>query len=74
MEHNHGNHFLAVINMIVSFGTGFFALINMSTVQSIAGIVASCIAVVSGIFAARYYWYAAKEKKQNILKNKSNQL
>jgi uncharacterized membrane protein len=70
MEQHHGNHLLAAINMAISFASGFFALINMSTVQSIAGIVASCIAVISGVFAARYYYYAAKEKKQNLISKK----
>lgn len=66
MEH-HGNPFAAMCSMIVSFFMSIYAFI-LADVQGAAALIASLIAIVSGVFAARYYYYAAKEKKQNLKK------
>jgi thiamine monophosphate synthase len=70
MEHNHGNPLLAAISLIITFFSSIFAMISLANMQAMATMAASGIAIVSGVFAARYYYYAAKEKKE-VLKNLS---
>jgi len=67
MDQHNGNPFAAMCSMIVSFFMSFYAFI-LADAQSAAALIASIIAAISGLFAIRYYWYAAKEKKQNLKK------
>ncbi len=68
LEHNHHHHSpeMAVVSMIISLSSGFIAFVSMGTIQTIVPLVASGIAIMSGVMAIRYYWYATKEKKQNM--------
>jgi hypothetical protein len=47
--------------------------LSLQQTQIILAIIVSCIGGVAGIFSARYYWIAFKEKKESIKKLKSNQ-
>lgn len=63
MEHNEfsgpGATMLSVISAIIAW-------ISLKEMQVIVTFGASCMAIISGFFAARYYWYAAKEKKKRL--------
>lgn len=58
-----GTGLLAVIN---SLAFSVLTFLSIQSFQTIMAIVASSIAVVSGAFAIRFYYYATKEKKQAI--------
>lgn len=54
------------------FGVLYFGAISWLTPENIdltLKVVTGIGAFVSAILAARYYWYAAKEKKQALKKN-----
>lgn len=56
---------------ILAFTSAFFAwfaFITIADFQIGFTLIATAVAVVSGVFAARYYYYAAQEKKQNLKK------
>lgn len=66
MDHlPHGN---ATLSMILSFVFSILAWLTVKDAQVILGIIASSIAIISGISAIRYYWLAIDEK----LRNKNN--
>lgn len=60
----HTHHNLGLISYSVSLLSGFFAVIGVQSVQPYFTLGASLIAIVSGIFAIRYYWYATKKIKK----------
>lgn len=66
-------HFKAAASAIVSTGSTVWMWISIQDAQAFAAIFASCVAVISGYFAIRYYFYAAQEKKMSIkqMKNKT---
>ncbi len=68
MEH-HNNPISAAFYACTSIFSAIMA-ITLSNVQAIATLVASGIAIVSGILAIRYYHFATKEKKINIENSK----
>jgi hypothetical protein len=59
-------------NAILSGISATMAWISIKDAQVMVTFGASLVAVASGFFAARYYWYATKEKKANLKKLKSN--
>lgn len=63
MENQHTSPLMSTVLSILSTVWAFISIANLQTVMAI---VASCVAMVSGFFAIRYYWYATKEKKQSI--------
>lgn len=66
MDHlPHGN---ATLSMILSFVFSILAWLTVKDAQVILGLIASSIAIISGISAIRYYWLAIDEK----LRNKNN--
>jgi hypothetical protein len=54
----HSNH--ADFGMVLSITS---AAISITNVQPIVTLLASLVAIVSGLFAIRYYWKAAKKFK-----------
>ena len=56
----------AAFNTTLSMCSGFIAFISIGDVQAVGGLIATTVAIVSGCFAIRYYYYVTKEKKQNI--------
>jgi uncharacterized membrane-anchored protein len=61
----------AMLNTIVSIFSTMIAWISIKDAQTMITFIASCIAAGSGLLAARYYWFAAKEKKDSIQRNKT---
>jgi hypothetical protein len=56
------------------FGVLYFGAISWLTPENIdlgLKVVTGIGAFVSAVLAARYYWYATKEKKQSLKKNES---
>lgn len=63
MENQHMN---PLMSTVLSIFSTVWAFISIANFQTFMAIVASCVAIVSGFFAIRYYWYATKEKKQTL--------
>lgn len=59
-----------LLGAITCIGSIIFAWISIDSVKGVLTIIASIVGILSGIFAIRYYWYAAKEKKFYINQNK----
>ena len=56
--------------LFISIFSTIIAWVSIQQVQVIMTMVASCTAIVSALFAARYYYFATKEKKHSLKKNK----
>lgn len=67
MEH-HSNPLAALLYTVVSFTATIFAWVTIKDVQIMAGICASLVAIVSGSFAIRYYYYSTKKVKDDFKK------
>jgi hypothetical protein len=65
-------HVKGLGSALLSSISAIFAWISLKDAQVIAAIGGSCMAFVAGAFSARYYWYAAREKKETLKKLKSN--
>lgn len=52
------------LNLILSITCSILAWISLKDAQVIFGMVASSVAIISGIAAARYYIILANEKRQ----------
>lgn len=63
MENN--NSPISIILTIFATALSWLTLLNA---QYLMSFILTCIGIVSGIFAMRFYYYAGNEKKQ-ILKN-----
>lgn len=50
----------------LSIFSGIFCVITLKDVQAIVTITAGMVGIVSGLYAARYWRIATKEKKQNL--------
>lgn len=70
MNDNNGN---GLFNLFLSGFASIIAFLTLDNIQFIFSLVSAIIAIVSGILAARYYFFAAKEKKINIEKLKNNE-
>lgn len=64
METQNSHPVGAAVSSTISLLTALFAIITMEEVQMYLTMSASIIAVFSGIFAIRYYWYATKKVKK----------
>lgn len=53
---------------ITTLGGILFAWLTIDHVKSGLTIIASVVGILAGIFSARYYWLASKEKKENLKK------
>lgn len=62
--------YIAAAYMVICFCSAFVASI-LNNVEIIVRVGVGATAIVSAVFAARYYHYAAKEKKESIKKIKS---
>jgi len=55
-------------SLILTIFSTIVAIVSIKDVQIILGIVASMVAIISGIFAIRYYYLSSKEKSQILKK------
>lgn len=58
----------APMSLFISMFSATMSIILMADFHSIMSYLSAGVAIISGIFAARYYMLAAKEKKLNIKK------
>jgi uncharacterized membrane protein len=58
-------------NTLVSITSSAIAWISLRDAQMIVALVASCIAIVSGVLAALYWYYSILEKRQLLKKSKN---
>lgn len=56
------------ISFLGSIFLGMFSWFTPENVDLTLKVITAVGALASGILASRYYWYAAKEKKQSIKK------
>lgn len=59
----HSHPYLAAISSVISLTSASICLITASDVQPYFTLAGSIIAIASGIFAIRYYYYATKKIK-----------
>jgi hypothetical protein len=64
METPHQNPMTAFVSSCISMLSAFFAVITIQDVQPYFTLGASVIAILSGVFAVRYYYYATKKIKK----------
>lgn len=57
------HHSDGLVSTLICVFSTVFAWVSIKDVQTIAAIVASLVAVVSGGFAIRYYYHATKKLK-----------
>jgi hypothetical protein len=63
MENNPDNHpYLGFSSTLISIFSATFCMVA-SDIQPYATLVGSIVAILSGIFAVRYYYYATKKIK-----------
>jgi len=63
MENGHGHPVLAALSSIVSLLSASFSVLTITEVQPLITLIGSVIAIASGVFAIRYYYYATKKVK-----------
>lgn len=69
MEHNNYHDPAWPIAAVLSITSTIIAWIGIKEAQMIVALIASMVAIASGILAGRYYWFATKKIK-NENKNK----
>ena len=70
MEFN--QHHTPIISLILSIFSGILSWLSLNDAQYFVSFCASIIALISGILAMRYYYYAGEEKRKNQLKSDKN--
>lgn len=61
---NNSHHPFAAISSIVSLVSASFCIITATEVQPYFTLLGSIVAITSGIFAIRYYFFATKKIKK----------
>lgn len=56
------------LSILLTFSASALSWLTLLNAQYLMSFVLTCIGIVSGIFAIRFYWYAGNEKRE-ILKN-----
>ncbi len=64
--------FAAFVQLMISWASILGAWVGVITPSSILALAGTLVALISGALAGRYYWYAAKEKKQIVEQFKKN--
>lgn len=68
----HHSHLTPVVNMFVSLLSTVLTWITLYDAQYFLSFTLSCIGIVSGIFAMRYYYFAGNEKREKVRNIKNN--
>jgi len=66
------NHNHSPFSIMLTIMTTFLSWFTLLNAQYFMSFVLTCIGIVSGIFAIRFYYYAGNEKRE-ILKNNKNE-
>lgn len=69
-----GNHYSmhGGTSFLVSLGGVIFLFISSHDIGDILKGIAAVVSIAAGVMAFRYYYYAIKEKKQNLKNNARN--
>jgi purine-cytosine permease-like protein len=59
------------LSILVTLSTSILSWLTFYNAQYFMSFVLTCIGIVSGIFAIRYYYYAGNEKRNKIQNNKN---
>ena len=68
MEHQHNTGYT-----ILSIFSGILSWVTLANAQYFISFLASIIALMSGIMALRYYYYAGNEKRNQLKQNKNGE-
>lgn len=64
METSNQHHpFMAAVSSLISIGSATFCVIKATDIQPYFTLLGSIVAITSGLFAVRYYYYATKKVK-----------
>jgi hypothetical protein len=63
-NHGHNHSILGLFSYSVTLLSGSFAVLGVQSVQPYFTLGASIVAIVSGVFAIRYYHFATKRAKK----------
>jgi len=66
------NHNHSPFSVLITIMTTVLSWLTLLNAQYFMSFVLTCIGIVSGVFAIRYYYYAGNEKRE-ILKNNKNE-
>lgn len=58
---NNANPEDGIAAILTSIG---MTIVSLTTIQEFVSIMAGCVAIISGLFAIRYYWLKINEIKQ----------
>jgi hypothetical protein len=64
MENSNHTPFLATLSSLISIGSASFCVIAAQDIQPYFTLLGSVVAITSGIFAIRYYFFATKKIKK----------
>lgn len=70
MENQHHTPF----SVLLTFATTILSWLTFYNAQFFMSFILTCIGIVSGLFAIRYYYYAGNEKRNKLKNNKKQQL
>lgn len=62
------NHSHSPLSVLLTIMTTILSWLTLLNAQYLMSFILTCIGIVSGIFAIRFYYYAGNEKRE-ILKN-----
>ena len=68
----HQHHSAPIVNMFISLISTVLTWITLYDAQYFLSFTLSCIGIVSGIFAVRYYYFAGNEKREKLRNIKNN--
>lgn len=68
MDGHHAHPLVALFYLVITILGTIYAWINIAAAKDVIGVVAGCFSIVAGFMAIRYYYFAIKEKKQNLKK------
>ena len=68
MDINQTNSHYPILSVITSISSTMLAW-SIKDVQVYASLFATLIAIISGVLAIRYYWFAGNEKKRKLKNN-----
>ena len=64
MENGNAGHPIATLSAFISFASAGFCVITASDIQPYFTLLGSIVAIASGLFAIRYYYFATKKIKK----------
>jgi purine-cytosine permease-like protein len=70
MDNNHHSP----VSIMLTITTTILSWLTFYNAQYFMSFILTCIGIISGLFAIRYYYYAGNEKRNKLKNNKKSQL